>query len=54
MLTPAGRRVLQFSNTHLRAVLASSTDGPLGVEVLHALRRMSHLLDERTEIVTGT
>lgn len=53
VLTPAGRRVLQFSNNHLRAVLASSTDGPIGVEVLHALRRISHLLDERTEIVTG-
>lgn len=53
VLTPAGRRVLQFSNNHLRSVLASSTDGPIGVEVLHALRRISHLLDERTEIITG-
>lgn len=53
VLTPAGRRVLQYSNNHLRAVLSSATDGPLGVEVLHALRRISHLLDERTDIVGG-
>jgi DNA-binding MarR family transcriptional regulator len=53
VLTPAGRRVLQFSNNHLRAVLASATDGPIGSEVLHALRRIGHLLDERTEIVAG-
>ena len=53
VLTAAGRRVLQFSNNHLRAVVASSTDGAIAPELLHALRRMAHLLDERTEIVNA-
>lgn len=53
VMTPAGRRVLQYSTNHLRAVLASATDGPISLEVLHALRRISHLLDERTDLVGG-
>lgn len=51
VLTALGRRVLQYSNHHLKAVVSSATEGTSTAELLHVMRRVGYLLDERTAMV---
>lgn len=54
VLTAEGRRLLQFSGTHLRAAIGAAIEGaddPACRALVYTMRRISHLLDERAAIV---